>query len=61
MDTAKLLLRQLRAAANFADGEAPRKQIEWWRARVEELREQQPMGEAAAVEPLPTTDQARSA
>lgn len=45
MDTGRLLLRQLRAAHSFAESDKQREQVEWWQAKIAELRKQQPSAE----------------
>lgn len=50
MDTGKLILWQLDYAARMARTEEQRLQVAWWVAKIEELRDQQPSAEPAAVE-----------
>lgn len=53
MDTAKVITRQLDYCLRAAETTAERQQVEWWRARVDELRAQQP-----AMPPPPAADAA---
>lgn len=48
MDTGKVISRQLAYCLRGAETEEQRAQVEWWLAKVAELRKQQPPAESVA-------------